>query len=86
MKHQFPIVLKVFTVYLRVRPFWIYTIVSFFFKTFSPLLECVLKILSILKKKKNSNSTSSRPVRCTKNFDIIIIIVIILLSVKGICR
>ena len=43
-------------VYLRVRPFWIYTTVSFF-KTFSPLLLCVcvcvcVKICSILQKRK----------------------------------
>ena len=37
------------------RPFWIYTIVSFF-KTFSPLLVCVLKILNILNQKKKKNT------------------------------
>ena len=35
------------------RPFWIYTIISFF-KAFSPLPVCVLKILSILYQKKKS--------------------------------
>ena len=39
-------------------PFWIYTIVSFF-KTFFPLCVCVLKILNILKKKKNCTQTLS---------------------------
>ena len=38
-------------VYLRVRLFLIYTIVSFF-KTFFHLPVCVLKIFSIFKKKK----------------------------------
>ena len=42
---------KVFAVYPKLRPFWIYITVSFF-KTFFLLLVCVLKILSILKKKK----------------------------------
>ena len=36
-------------------PFWIYTTLSFF-KNFSPLPMCVLNILSILKKKKGSQS------------------------------
>ena len=40
---------KTCAVYLRVRPFWIYTTVSFF-KTFSHLPMYVLKILSILKR------------------------------------
>ena len=44
---------KTCTVYSRVRPFWIYTTVSFFKKKkFSHLLVGVLKIFSILKKKK----------------------------------
>ena len=34
---------------------FLYTTVSFF-KTFSPLFVCMLKILSILKKKKNRTS------------------------------
>ena len=36
---------------LRMRPFWIYTTISFF-KAFSPLPMCVLKILSIFYPKK----------------------------------
>lgn len=36
---------------LNIRPFWVFTTVSFFKNTFSPLLACVLKILSILQKK-----------------------------------
>ena len=46
--------------YPRVRHFWIYTTVSFFKKTFSHLSVCVLKILSILKKK----STNIRYLNC----------------------
>ena len=42
---------KACAVYSRLRLFWIYTTVSFF-KTFFHLLVCVLKIFSILKKKK----------------------------------
>ena len=42
---------KACTVYPRVRSFWIYTTINFF-KTISPLPVCVLKRLSILKKKK----------------------------------
>ena len=45
-------IFKICTVYLRVRPFWIYITVSFFFfLNFSHLLIYVLKILSIKKKK-----------------------------------
>ena len=43
---------KYCVVYSRVRHFWIYTTVSFFKKPSPPLPMCVLKILSILKKKK----------------------------------
>ena len=43
-------IFKTCSVYLRVRPFWIYTTVSFFI-IFFPLPVCVLKIFSILKKK-----------------------------------
>ena len=42
-------IFKTCSVYLRVRPFWIYTTVSFFI-IFFPLPVCVLKIFSILKK------------------------------------
>ena len=45
-------IFKICTVYLRVRPFWIYITVSFFFfLNFSHLFIYVLKILSIKKKK-----------------------------------
>ena len=40
---------KAYTVYPRVKPFWIYTTISFF-KIFSSFPTCV-KIFSILKKK-----------------------------------
>ena len=41
-----------YIVYSRFRPFWIYTTVSFFKKHFPSLHMCVLKIISIQKKKK----------------------------------
>ena len=41
---------KIHVVYPKVRHFWIYHLI--FFKTFSPLPMCVIKILSIFKKKK----------------------------------
>ena len=43
---------KACVVYSRVRHFWIYTTGSFFKKPSPPLHVCVLKILSLLKKKK----------------------------------
>ena len=43
---------KVCAVYPRVRPFWIYTTVSFFKKTLSPLPLCVLKNTQYSQKKK----------------------------------
>ena len=47
---------KICAMYQRVRLFWIYTTVNFF-KTFSPLPVCVLKILIILKTKLWVNHT-----------------------------
>ena len=44
---------KFYAVYSRVRLFWIYITVNFF-KTFFSLLVCMLKIFSILKKKKKN--------------------------------
>ena len=43
-----------------IKTFWIYTTVSFF-KSFSHLSVCVLKIFKILKKKKNVPKAAEPP-------------------------
>ena len=67
--------------YLRIRSFWIYTTLSLFKKLSPPLPVCMLKILSILKKKKqkNRNPTSMyvspqlRPFPTSQEFVLIVL-------------